>query len=71
MAFVTEGRRLETGFATRLRAAYHALRVAFARRRVYARTVSELRALNTRELADIGITPCDIRRLAREEASKL
>lgn len=34
----------------------------------YARTVQELEALSTRELADLGISRSDIPRLAREAA---
>ncbi len=36
------------------------------RRDEMRRTISELRALTTRELDDLGIARCDIRRLARE-----
>jgi uncharacterized protein YjiS (DUF1127 family) len=34
----------------------------------YARTVQELEALSSRELADLGISRSDIPRLAREAA---
>ena len=37
-------------------------------RRVYARTLRELRALSARERADLGITPKMITRLAAEAA---
>ncbi len=32
----------------------------------YSRTVSELNALSTRELSDLGISRADIQRIARE-----
>lgn len=43
---------------------------AWARHASYRRTLSELRALSDRELADFGVVRCDIRRLAREELLK-
>lgn len=44
------------------------LGAAMARRRVYRRTVFELRSLSDRELRDLGIARADIRRLAIEAA---
>ena len=41
-----------------------------ARRAAYDRTFTELTALSDRELSDIGIARCDIRRLASAELSK-
>ncbi|WP_084174875.1 DUF1127 domain-containing protein [Afifella pfennigii] len=38
----------------------------FRRWRRYQRTVKELQGLSVRELHDIGITPGEIRRVARE-----
>ncbi|NUH65957.1 DUF1127 domain-containing protein [Sulfitobacter sp. S0837] len=40
---------------------------AWARRAAYRRTLNELHALSDRELADIGLARCDIRRVAGEE----
>lgn len=37
--------------------------------RRYRRTLNELEACSTRDLKDLGIYRCDIRRLAREAAS--
>ena len=39
-----------------------------AKRRVYNNTKLELSALTGRELADLGILPCEINRIAREAA---
>ncbi|SDX42884.1 DUF1127 domain-containing protein [Roseicitreum antarcticum] len=44
------------------------LRGAYARRRVYQQTYSELSALTSRELNDLGIARSMIRRLAMEAA---
>lgn len=41
---------------------------AWARRKVYGNTVSELASLSDRELSDLGIARCNIRRLALEAA---
>ena len=36
----------------------------------YARTVKELESLSSRELADLGISPSDIQRIAPEAARR-
>ena len=41
---------------------------ALARRSVYRQTVFELSSLNDKDLADIGISRCGIRQLAKEAA---
>ncbi|MHC0054118.1 DUF1127 domain-containing protein [Actibacterium sp. D379-3] len=56
------------GFAQWLRRIVDVTRDELARRRVYRRTVSELSALNARDLADLGISRSMIRRLALEAA---
>ena len=43
-------------------------RDALTRRNVYQQTVHELSTLSDRDLADLGISRCDIRRLAKETA---
>ena len=40
-----------------------------AKRRVYKTTLNELAALSNRDLADLGIARCEIRRIATEAAS--
>ncbi len=40
-----------------------------AKRRVYKTTFSELAVLSNRELADLGIARCEIRRIATEAAN--
>jgi len=41
---------------------------ARARRARYERTLSELERMNARELSELGLRRCDIRRVARENA---
>jgi len=45
---------------------FAAPRVALERYKAYRRTVAELEACSDRDLTDLGIYRCDIRRLARE-----
>jgi uncharacterized protein YjiS (DUF1127 family) len=44
------------------------LRTRYSRWQRYSRTVTELERLSNRELADLGLTPYDIPRVAREAA---
>ena len=45
---------------------FEVLKSRYAVWKRYSRTVSELESLNSRELADLGISRSDIPRLARE-----
>lgn len=45
------------------------IRYAVAKRRVYRATFHELSVLNDRDLNDLGIARCDIKRLAQEAAN--
>jgi uncharacterized protein YjiS (DUF1127 family) len=45
---------------------FDTVKTKYARWKSYNRTVSELEALSTRELSDLGIARPDIYRLARE-----
>ncbi len=47
----------------------NAVKRFLVRRRVYNATMNELASLSTRELADISITRCDLRRIATEAAN--
>ena len=47
---------------------FEVLKSRYAVWKRYSRTVSELESLNSRELADLGISRADIPRLAREAA---
>jgi uncharacterized protein YjiS (DUF1127 family) len=44
------------------------IRDAVARHRVFTRTYDELAALTNRDLSDLGIARCDIRRIALDAA---
>jgi uncharacterized protein YjiS (DUF1127 family) len=55
-------------FLGRLQAAIARYDAALERRRVYARTLHELRQLTDRELADLGIARISIADVAREAA---
>ncbi|WGF89452.1 DUF1127 domain-containing protein [Marinivivus vitaminiproducens] len=44
------------------------LRNSFGERRRYSQTLRELRSLSTRDLEDIGISPADLHRIARDAA---
>ena len=55
-------------FADILRKAFDNAKTAIARRRVYNATVGELAVLSSRDLADLGIYRCDIKRIALEAA---
>ena len=54
---VTMGRQGETGFFARLQK-------SFADYRLYRKTLGELEGLNNRELADLGLSRFDLRKVA-------
>lgn len=68
MAYVNSTRSASFGFADRAIRLVRSLREAAERRRVYTRTIRELRGLSARELADLGIHRSMITRVAREAA---
>lgn len=49
---------------------FETLKTRYARWQRYSRTISELESLSNRDLADLGISRVDIRRLAREAVAK-
>ncbi|MEF3046241.1 DUF1127 domain-containing protein [Pseudotabrizicola sp. L79] len=68
MAYVNSSRAASLGLADRIAALFKGMTEAMERRRVYNRTLRELRALSTRELADLGIHRSMITRVAMEAA---
>lgn len=56
------------GLGDRLAALVAGAREALRRRAVYRTTLRELKALNDRDLADLGIAACDLERIAHEAA---
>ncbi len=68
MAYASDIRTSHTGLLDRLNAAFKAFSLARQQRRVYIRTLTELRSLDNRELADLGISASQIPFIAREAA---
>lgn len=68
MAYITTTRALPLGKTGRADGWLNALRGVFARRALYNRTVRELSALSSRELADLGLSRSMITRVANEAA---
>ncbi|WP_027235529.1 DUF1127 domain-containing protein [Leisingera caerulea] len=66
MAYSTLSAPASTGFSVRLRGVAAGLIQNWKLRREYQRTVRELRALSSRDLADIGLSRCAIPGAARE-----
>ncbi len=68
MAYVNTTRAGMAQRTTRMSGIFAHLGDALARRRVYRRTLEELRQLSDRELADLGISRLNIADVAREAA---
>ncbi len=68
MAHVLSNRRSGVSLAEVFANAFATVKTALARRAVYNRTLSELRALSDRDLADLGVSRFQITDLAREAA---
>jgi uncharacterized protein YjiS (DUF1127 family) len=68
MAYVSSSRVAGNGLAERIGTAIRVVRDMIERRRVYQRTLRELRALSNRELADLGLHRAMITRVAAEAA---
>lgn len=57
-----------TGWSARLTDFFADLRTRFERRKVYRETLSELRALEDRDLADLGLNRTMLKRIAYQAA---
>lgn len=68
MAYVSSSRAAGNGVVERLGNVVRVVRDMIERRRVYNRTLRELRALSNRELADLGLHRAMITRVAAEAA---
>ncbi len=66
--FDSANARLTNGVLETLHTANASARRAVLRHKVYRATLQELNSLSDRDLSDLGIARCDIRRLAREAA---
>lgn len=72
MAYATDiSISTQSGLTARVSTAFNAARAYFARRAVYNETYSELSALSNRELADLGMSRSEIRRVAMEAANDI
>ncbi len=68
MAYVQTSIAMTARSAERHSGLFANLGAALARRRLYARTLAELRELSDRELADLGMSRLSIARVAHEAA---
>jgi uncharacterized protein YjiS (DUF1127 family) len=68
MAYMNTSTAAGLGLMDRLTTVVKSAREAINRRRIYNQTVTELRALSTRELTDLGISRSMITRIALEAA---
>lgn len=68
MAYVNSTRSAQSVLVDRIGSVVTNLGAALQRRRVYNQTLTELRSLNDRELADLGIARSMITEIAREAA---
>ncbi len=68
MAYMNTSTAASLGLMDRAAAVMKSIKEAMRRRRVYNQTVSELRALSTRDLTDLGISRSMITRIALEAA---
>ena len=66
MALIAQGGNARSGIAGHLYGGFAALKDILARRRAYGRTLRELSALSSEELADLGLTRASIEQVARE-----
>lgn len=69
MANATYIRTADAGLLARAEMLLQSGAQALRRHRIYSRTLAELSALSDRELADLGLSRFDIRRVAREAAN--
>nr|WP_050522291.1 DUF1127 domain-containing protein [Pseudorhodobacter wandonensis] len=68
MAYMNTSTAASFGLMDRVASVMKSAKEALHRRKVYNQTVSELRALSTRELNDLGISRSMITRIALEAA---
>jgi uncharacterized protein YjiS (DUF1127 family) len=66
MAFLTQAYNVT--FGEILAARFAQIKDAAAKRKVYNKTLNELQSLSMRELADLGLNPSMLRRVAHEAA---
>lgn len=68
MAYVNATRQDSVSFGDRIVALVKVVGQAMQRRRAYHQTIFEMNNLSDRDLADLGLSRCDIPSVAREAA---
>lgn len=68
MAYVSSTRKTSDTLNNRFAALWADMAEAYNNWRVYRTTLNELNTLSTREMADLGINPSMVRRIALEAA---
>lgn len=68
MAASTHINESDVSLFGRVHAMFDGIRVAHERRKVFRNTLSEMSALNNRELADLGLSRSELRRVAFQAA---
>ena len=70
MAYLTTQSATQNLYFSIISGGLDALGQRIKRRRLFRQTFNELSALSTRDLADLGLTRADIRRVAMEAANQ-
>ncbi|MDB5660025.1 MAG: hypothetical protein JWS10_2640 [Cypionkella sp.] len=68
MAYANTTRAVQVSASDRITGIFASISAMLARRRIYDRTIRELRQLSDRELSDLGIARSLIGEIAREAA---
>lgn len=71
MAALTHSENRDASLFGRLHASIDDLRLRIARYRVFRQTMSEMGALNNRELADLGLHRSELRRVAYQASREV
>lgn len=68
MAYLNTTSATTSSLNTRIGSAFDALVARYKQHRLYRETFDGLSALSNRELADLGLTRCEIKRVAKKAA---
>ena len=70
MAYVNTTTAPATSFFARIGTAFDALATHYKQHRLYRETFDGLSALSNRELADLGLNRCELRRVSWESVTR-
>ena len=70
MAYVNTATTNTSSFFARIGTAFDALATRYKQHRLYRETLDGLSALSNRELADLGLNRCELRRISWESATR-